>query len=83
MIYGTARRLRPHDIRAVTFDTRWRGLDPVQVRDYLSRTADELDQLHRELTTANIEAERIRQALRRWQSRHTVCHHPESDRWAR
>ncbi|PZG00855.1 DivIVA domain-containing protein [Micromonospora deserti] len=87
MIYVTGERLHPHHIRAAVFDTRWRGLDPGQVHDYLNRVADELDRLHRELTTANTEAERIRQALRQWQSRHTGWRHTDpgspNSRWAR
>ncbi|MDM4722660.1 DivIVA domain-containing protein [Micromonospora sp. WMMA1363] len=75
MIYLTGQRPHPHHVRAATFDTRWRGLDPTQVHDYLHRVADELDRLHRDLTTANTESERIRQALRQWQTRHTHCHH--------
>ncbi|PWU43456.1 cell division protein DivIVA [Micromonospora globispora] len=79
MIYVTGERLQPHQIRAAGFDTRWRGLDPNQVHAYLNRLADELDRLHRELTTATTEAERIRQALRQWQSRHTACRRPDPD----
>ncbi len=75
MIYTTGGRLYPHDVRAAAFDTRWRGLDPRQVDDYLNRIAGELDRLHRDLATANTEAERIRQALRQWQSRHNGCRH--------
>ncbi|GIJ19814.1 DivIVA domain-containing protein [Micromonospora lutea] len=69
MLYLTGERLHPHHVRAATFDRRWRGIDPAQVYDYLSRVADEMDRLHRELITANTEAERIRQALRQWQAR--------------
>ncbi|PZF92496.1 DivIVA domain-containing protein [Micromonospora deserti] len=75
MIYVTGDRLHPHHVRAAVFDTRWRGLDPTQVHDHLNRVADELDRLHRELTTATTETERIRQALRQWQSRHADCRH--------
>ena len=75
MIYVTGERLHPHHARVAVFDTLWRGLDPNQVNDYLDRIADELDRLHRELATANTEAERIRQALRQWQSRHTGYRH--------
>ena len=78
MIYVTGERLLPHHVRVATFDTRWRGLDPAQVDDYLNRVADEMDRLHRELTTANTEAERIRQALRQWQSRQATHHHRET-----
>ncbi|NJP34884.1 DivIVA domain-containing protein [Micromonospora thermarum] len=73
MIYVTGERLRPYQVRAAVFDTRWRGVDPVQVHAYLDRVADELDRLHRELATAVTDAERIRQALRQWQSRHNTC----------
>ncbi|PWR12074.1 cell division protein DivIVA [Micromonospora acroterricola] len=87
MIYLTGERLHPHDVRAAAFDTRWRGLDPDQVNDYLNRVADELERLHRKLTTTNTEAERIRQALRQWQSRHTNCRHRQpgvpNSRWPR
>jgi DivIVA domain-containing protein len=87
MIYVTGERLHPHHARVATFDARWRGLDPDQVHDYLNRVADELERLHRELTTANTEAERIRQALRQWQSRHTGCRHADqgspNSRWQR
>ncbi|MGW0507566.1 DivIVA domain-containing protein [Micromonospora sp. NPDC003241] len=71
MIYVTGERLQSHHVRAVDFGRRWRGLDPAQVYDYLDRVADELDRLHRQLVTANTEAERVRQALRQWQSRQT------------
>ncbi|SCE83211.1 DivIVA domain-containing protein [Micromonospora viridifaciens] len=79
MIYGTRKRLLPHHVRAAVFDRHWRGLDPTQVRDHLDQVADELERLHRELTTANTEAERIRQALRQWQSRHKHCRHRDPD----
>ncbi|MEV2240798.1 DivIVA domain-containing protein [Micromonospora sp. NPDC049891] len=85
MIYLSGERLQSHHVRAAEFDRRWRGLDPAQVYDYLDRVADELTRLHRELTTANTESERIRQALRQWQSRHTDCRpathgHPTGER---
>ncbi|MBY8872329.1 DivIVA domain-containing protein [Micromonospora sp. PLK6-60] len=88
MIYVTGERLQAYQIRAAVFDTRWRGLDPAQVHAYLTRAADELDRLHRDLTTANTEAERIRQALRQWQSHHAGCRQPDPDgtpnsRWQR
>ncbi|WP_230415862.1 cell division protein DivIVA [Micromonospora tarapacensis] len=81
MIYVTGERLHAHHIRAVDIDRRWRGLGPHHVHDYLNRAADEIDRLHRELTTANTEAERIRQALRQWQSRHADCRQAASRRF--
>ncbi|TDC38347.1 DivIVA domain-containing protein [Micromonospora sp. 15K316] len=83
MIYVTGERLQPPHVRLASFDRRWRGLDPAQVHDYLDRVADELERLRRELTTANTEAERIRQGLRQWQSRHKSCHHAPNGRWPR
>lgn len=73
MIYVTGERVQAYQVRSAFFDTRWRGLDPTQVHDYLCRVADEMDRLHRELTTARTESERVRQALRQWQSRHNGC----------
>ncbi|MEH0827965.1 MULTISPECIES: DivIVA domain-containing protein [Micromonospora] len=73
MIYVTGERVQAYQVRSAVFDTRWRGLDPAQVHDYLCRVADEMDRLHRELTTARTESERVRQALRQWQSRHNGC----------
>ena len=80
MIYLSGVRPLPQHVRAASFDTRLRGLDPTQVYAYLNRLADEMERLHRELTTANTEAERIRQALRQWQSRQAAHrhHHPGS-----
>ncbi|MGC4814277.1 DivIVA domain-containing protein [Micromonospora sp. DT228] len=66
-----ADHLPPSQVRAAAFDTRWRGLHPGQVRDYLGRVADELERLHRELITATTETERIRRALIQWQARHS------------
>lgn len=79
MTYPSEDRLRAYQVRSAIFDVRRRGLDPQQVHDYLGRVANEIDRLHRDLTTANTEAERIRQALRQWQSRHTDCCHHHTD----
>ncbi|QOC93307.1 DivIVA domain-containing protein [Micromonospora craniellae] len=80
MIYVSGERLQSHHVRAADFGRRWRGLDPAQVYDYLDRVADELDRLHRQLVTANTEAERVRQALRQWQSRQTENRQVEHQR---
>ncbi|MEU7970591.1 DivIVA domain-containing protein [Micromonospora sp. NPDC049089] len=81
------RRLLPQHVRAATFSVRrWRGLDPIQVYAYLGLLADELERLTRDLATANTEGERVRQALRQWQSRHTDCRHTSAapnSRWSR
>lgn len=74
MIYRSgADRLAPHQVRAMTFRTCWRGLDPVEVYACLSQLADELDRLRRDLTTATTQAERITQGLRQWRYRHANC----------
>ncbi|MBX7268752.1 DivIVA domain-containing protein [Micromonospora sp. Llam7] len=79
MIYVSGERLHPHHVHVrAAFDTRWRGVDPDQVNDYLNRVADELDRLHRELPPRTPRFERIRQALRQWQSRHTAPFSPNS-----
>ncbi|TDB73472.1 DivIVA domain-containing protein [Micromonospora sp. KC723] len=84
-MYRAMQRLLPQHVRAATFDRRrWRGLDPEQVYAYLDRLADELERLTRDLCTANTEGERIRQALRQWQSRHADCRHTRvapNSRW--
>jgi DivIVA domain-containing protein len=67
------RRIPPSQARAVTFGSRWRGLDPEEVYAYLRRLADELESAVRAESVARTEAERIRQELRQWQSRHARC----------
>ncbi|MGW3809321.1 DivIVA domain-containing protein [Micromonospora sp. NPDC005113] len=85
MIYVTGKH--PHHARVGSFDTRWRGLDSAQVHNHLNRMADELVRLRGGMTMANIEVERIRQALRQWQSRHAGCRFtdlgPRNSRWRR
>lgn len=86
MIYLAGDRLHAHHLRTAAFDTRWRGYDPEQVDALLARAADELEGLRRDLSTATTEAERIRQALRQWQSRHLGCGQDGSSpnsRWQR
>ncbi|GGM13703.1 MULTISPECIES: DivIVA domain-containing protein [Micromonospora] len=85
MIHRARQRLLPQYVRAATFDSRWRGLDPDQVYAYLDQVADELERLTRDLATTTTEGERIRGALRQWGSRHHGCHHPRptNNRWSR
>jgi DivIVA domain-containing protein len=74
MIYhAPGTRLHSHHVRVADFATRWRGLDPEEVHAYLHRVADELDSLHRELANARTDAERAKQGLRQWQTRHIGC----------
>ncbi|MFY1697015.1 MULTISPECIES: hypothetical protein [unclassified Solwaraspora] len=63
-------RLTGPAVRAMRFlPRRWRGgLDPDEVYGYLERVADEVDELRRELRMAWTEADRVRNALREWQT---------------
>ncbi|MEE6259211.1 DivIVA domain-containing protein [Plantactinospora sonchi] len=72
--------MRSYEVRAKTFGRRWRGLDPDEVYAYLRQLADELDRVRHEESLARTEAERIRQGLRQWHSRHARCFFVEPDR---
>lgn len=61
-------RLRPCQVRQRRFATTWRGLHPVEVASYLDRVADDLTSLYKELAYVHDENQRIKEALRRWQS---------------
>jgi hypothetical protein len=64
VIYHAAgTRLYSHHVRVAAFTTRWRGVDPEEVRATL----------HRELAKAHTETERAREGLRQWQKRHIGC----------
>ncbi|MFC6015210.1 hypothetical protein ACFP2T_03250 [Plantactinospora solaniradicis] len=84
MIYRAGEHLGAHLVRAATFvRRRWRGgLDPDEVYAYVRLVADEMDRLQREATTARTEAERIREGLRQWQSRHVGCKFVDPPGWA-
>ena len=53
------------------------GLAPEQVYPYLDRVAAELDRLYREVAATNAQAERVRDALRAWQTEHADCRHAQ------
>jgi DivIVA domain-containing protein len=64
------RRLTPYEIRTRSFPTvRRQGLDPDQVRHYLRLVAEEVARLHRDLAAVSGENVRIKNHLRRWQTR--------------
>jgi DivIVA domain-containing protein len=78
-LYGTGRprQLTPHEVRTRDFAPRRRGVDPGQVRAFQLRLADELAALHRELAMVAQENDRLKRALRDWQSRHArTCQAP-------
>ncbi|MBE1486764.1 DivIVA domain-containing protein [Plantactinospora soyae] len=83
MSYRAGERFGAHLVRAATFvRRRWRGgLDPDEVYAYLHMVADEMEQLQREATTARTEAERIREGLRQWRSRHVGCRFVDPPTW--
>ncbi|MDZ5442194.1 DivIVA domain-containing protein [Micromonospora sp. 4G57] len=83
-LYGTGRpaRLTPHEVRTRTFDPRRRGADPDQVREFQAQLADELTDLHRQVRLLSQENDRIKRALRDWQTMHArECRPPNEGRW--
>lgn len=61
-------RLRPWQVRQRRFATTWRGLHPAQVAAFLDRVANDLASLYKELAWVYEENQRIKDALRAWQS---------------
>ncbi|BCL14276.1 cell division protein DivIVA [Micromonospora sagamiensis] len=72
-VYLARTGLRPYQIRHAVSDRRWGGFAPEQVHAYLNRVAAELDRLHREVVATTEQADRIRDGLRQWQTRHAGC----------
>ena len=67
--------LRPWQIRERHFNVRRRGLDPVEIRTFLHRVADELTVAQTALVAVQEENVRIKNALRAWQSAQTANRH--------
>lgn len=83
-LYGTGlpARLTPHEVRTRTFDPRRRGVDPDQVREFQAQVADELTDLHRQVRLLSEENERLKRALRDWQTMHArECRPPNEGPW--
>ncbi|MEO3744417.1 DivIVA domain-containing protein [Plantactinospora sp. B5E13] len=61
----------PTEIRAVRFGRGKcrRGLDPDEVYGFLDRLADEMELLRRDIRVAREDADRVKAALRNWQTR--------------
>ncbi|MGW5578467.1 DivIVA domain-containing protein [Micromonospora chokoriensis] len=68
------RNLRPWQIRERCFNVRRRGLDPVEIRAFLHRVADELTVAQTALVAVQEENVRIKNALRAWQSAQSASH---------
>ncbi|MEU5786184.1 DivIVA domain-containing protein [Micromonospora purpureochromogenes] len=66
--------LRPWQIRERCFNVRRRGLDPVEIRTFLHRVADELTVAQTALVAVQEENVRIKNALRAWQSAQSANH---------
>ncbi|WP_331715307.1 DivIVA domain-containing protein [Micromonospora viridifaciens] len=67
--------LRPWQIRERHFNVRRRGLDPVEIRTFLHRVADELAVAQTALVAVQEENVRIKNALRAWQSAQAANRH--------
>jgi DivIVA domain-containing protein len=74
-VYTRPELLGPRQIRNARFtESRFgrRGLDPGEVRRFLARVAAEVADLQAEVTRVREESHRIKEAMRRWQSRHAA-----------
>nr|WP_245675771.1 DivIVA domain-containing protein [Micromonospora halophytica] len=67
--------LRPWQVRDRCFNVRRHGLDPVEIRDFLHRVADELTVAQTALVAVQEENVRIKNALRAWQSAQSANRH--------
>ncbi len=66
--------LRPWQVRERCFNVRRRGLDPVEIRAFLHRVADELAVAQTTLVAVQEGNVRIKNALRAWQSAQSANH---------
>lgn len=83
-LYGTGHpaRLTPHEARTRAFAPRRRGVDPHEVRQFQALVADELADLHGQVRLLTEENDRLKRALRDWQTMHArECRPPNSGHW--
>ena len=83
-LYGTglSARMTPREARARAFDPRRRGVDQDQVRAFQTEVADELTDLHRQIRRLTVENERLKRAVRDWQTMHArECRPPNQGHW--
>lgn len=84
---GYPGRLTPYEVRTREFAARRRGVDQAEVREFQARVADELAMLNETVRLLSQENDRIRRALRDWQTLHArECrppeeHHRNSGHW--
>ncbi len=75
---GYPGRMTPHEVRTREFTARRRGVYPVEVREFQARVADELATLNETVRLLSQENDRIRRALRDWQTMHArECRPPQ------
>lgn len=67
---GLSGRLTPHEGRTREFATRRRGVDPVEVREFQARVADEPGMLNDAVRLLTQENVRVDRALRDWRTLH-------------
>jgi DivIVA domain-containing protein len=70
--------LRPWQIRGRRFRYTGfgrRGLDPDDVQEFLDRVADDLASVYAALAASREEADRVKNALKQWQSQQARMHH--------
>ncbi|BCL12787.1 DivIVA domain-containing protein [Micromonospora sagamiensis] len=81
--YGTGlpHRTTPHEVRNREFSPRRRGVDADEVRGFLADLADELADLYRQLNLLDQENERLKRALRDWQTLHARQCRPNRGHW--
>jgi DivIVA domain-containing protein len=74
--------MTPHEVRTRTFAPRRRGVDPDQVREFQTQVADQLADLHQRLRILAQENDRLKRALRDWQTIHArECRRPNAGPW--
>ncbi|MFI7490345.1 cell division protein DivIVA [Micromonospora echinaurantiaca] len=75
---GHPGRLTPHEVRTREFAACRRGVDPLEVREFQARVADELAALNEAVRLLSQENDRIKRALRDWQTMHArECRPPQ------
>ncbi|MEU4531798.1 DivIVA domain-containing protein [Micromonospora ureilytica] len=79
--------MTPHEVQTREFAACRRGVDPDEVRQFRARMADELTMLNETVRLLSRENDRIKRALRDWQTMHArECpppqkHHHNSGHW--
>ncbi|MEU4553803.1 DivIVA domain-containing protein [Micromonospora violae] len=67
---GYPGRLTPHEVRTREFAACRRGVDPDEVREFQARVSDELAMLNETVRLLSQENDRVKRALRDWQTMH-------------